>query len=555
MVGWVFAVSGLSLAVGVLLACLGLRGRRVNRDPVCRDCGSNLRALRLPEMHGVPLPQVAASVPQERQPLDANATQQPMPSDREDGGTPSIGEIPVTVTCPGCGGGLKRPKSVQIGERKRMPLAVLIGVVLVLLAAVPTGSSAFALLSSRDVSKHLPFSVLLLQSRFAAPANSRLIAIELERRILADELDAAQMHLVLDRTLDIQGDWSTPWQEEWGSVFDAILLKGTVNEAERRRWIRQSVKLSLVTRSQLRPGDPLPLRTQILETRTSPKQNSYAVVSLKSARLGSHNLMRGSGLFGLFSRKPLPRPIPLSVRGSRAGGEASISVVESLADLRVPRDLSPGKHEIRASVSLSGWDGSRNIKDDVATELRAEVEVVGASVEILTLIPQDEKIDAAIRKALELDDPVWRLIPHQIVSGGKFVLSEMQSNWYLDFGVYDPSRRLSVPIHMTVLAVDASGKEIDLGTMSSEVTLLEGPVGETPDFQWRMTRPRDIIEPPFTVVLRPDPEGAKGTFSLGAIYAGEIRVPVSRVRYSDQSGRMRSDDPAEIIKAVLRQQP
>lgn len=61
-----------ALIFGVALLLLGLRGRRMDRSPVCRDCGFDL-----------------------------------------------AGILPDGKTCPECGSGLNRAKAVRIGRRER----------------------------------------------------------------------------------------------------------------------------------------------------------------------------------------------------------------------------------------------------------------------------------------------------------------------------------------------------------------------------------------------------------------------------------------------------
>lgn len=254
MAAWLLGAFVLVLLAGLALIRLGWRGRRINRDPVCRDCGFNLHAFRLPDMHAVPATQPADAHATPSEPSEASASHSlalgaPQSNETPIAAATSPAAIPITVTCPECGGGLKRAKAVRIGERKRMPLVAATGLLMAMLAVAPLGAAFIAVVTGSDLSKSLPTNVLLWHSRFATREVSRAIAIELESRLLAKKLDNTQAAMVVERALELQADWQMPWLDEWGAVIEAAKLNQQVDAEQTKRYHAHATKIELVTRA------------------------------------------------------------------------------------------------------------------------------------------------------------------------------------------------------------------------------------------------------------------------------------------------------------------
>ena len=104
------------MLLGALLIALGFRGQKSsNNHPTCRDCGFDLENVY----------QTAG------------------------------------VTCPECGAGLKRDRGIRIGQRRRRPIFIGLGLLFIALPAAPIGVAAFALLTGNDFNTYKPLGVLL----------------------------------------------------------------------------------------------------------------------------------------------------------------------------------------------------------------------------------------------------------------------------------------------------------------------------------------------------------------------------------------------------------
>lgn len=556
MAAWLLGVFVLVLLVGFALIRLGWRGRRINRDPVCRDCGFNLHAFRLPDMHGVPAPALAPTAASH-----AEATHPGIPaahpgSETSPGAAPDPALIPITVTCPECGGGLKRPKAVRIGERKRMPLVTALGVVMLALALLPLGGGMFVAVSGQDYSKHLPLNVLIFQSRHTSRDTSRLIALELERRLLAKALDPKQIDRVVARALELQADWSTPWIEEWGSVYEAAALANGVSQAQRQSWIANAARLELLPRPQLRRGEPLPIRPVLRESRIAPNDQHYAQFSLKTASIDGQSVS-SSGLWSrLFGRAGGEPSVALQIVGSKKAGNYGAQMSQSIGALTVPKDLPPGKHELRAILSINAWESGKPLSASTR-ELRCEIEIVEDPSPSVTLVPATPELEAGIVAALTPDEAVWRLNVAWRVVNGKRERLPMPQSWYLDLdsGRGLQSAALPVPIQMKAFGVGADGVEHELGIVSSEPWSIDDTSYAAGTLRRAFIGVSEPIEPPFTIVLRPDREAAKATFTLTSIYNGEIRVPVKKVLYSDHNYRNSFRTKQELLASIEETKP
>lgn len=556
MAAWLLGVFVLVLLAGLALIRLGWRGRRINRDPVCRDCGFNLHAFRLPDMHGVPAPHPAAPHATPSEPSEAGAPHSlalgaPQGSETPIAAATSPAAIPITVTCPECGGGLKRPKALRIGERKRMPLVVALGVFTLALAALPLGVGVFVAASGQDYSKHLPVNVLLFQSNHAGRETNRLIAIELERRLLAKALDSKQIDLVVERALELQADWSTPWIEEWGSVYEAAALANGVSAAQSDRWFAHAAKIQLIPRSKLRAGDPLPVRPVLLEARTSASARYFAQISLKSATINGKNVKANTGLFSVLRRQSVDFGGTIQISGTKASRSFGGQVSQSIGAITVPKDLPPGKHELIVSLNLNRWDGTKMNKGSTP-QLRCEIEVVADASPAVTLIPSSQQLDEALRAAMQNRGVIWRAQTMPSMVNGKRQRATVPSGWYLEMsdGNGMPALDLPVPIHMVVYVLDAEGVEHEMGLLTSEPWSFEDGFGGISAMQRLFNHVDEPIEAPFTIILRPDREAAKATFTLTSIYNGEIRIPVEKARYSDVERTGHYKTKQELLDAM-----
>lgn len=503
-----------ALIAGVLLVWFGLRGRRINRDPVCRDCGFNLGAFRLPEMHGWKAATVA------RNEAPESATQ------------------PITVTCPECGGGLKRPKAVRIGERRRMPLAVVFGILLFALPSMPIGAVFVTTMTGSDLSKALPTGVLIWQSRHASREVSKSIALELEDRLIKKTLSDPQVSLAVERALEIQADWKMPWMEEWGRVVSASELYKPLTPDQRSRWISNAAKIELVARENIRPGDPLPIRARLLESRLSPKETMHLQYAVDELRIDGTIVRERSELEkSMGSSRKEDAELMVIAMGSESPNRNSYINAAMPVIFVAPRELAPGEHEIVARVKPVTW-GANGQQEGGARELRTKLKVAREEAVAVEQVQPTEQQDRAIIESLEQNEPVWRGFPETKRSAKDGKPEVTRIRWMLEgLNANMPGADPNVGLHMKVFAIAADGNETQIGTLTSEPYEPDNPSRfGSARIRWSSAMQPEPFDAPLQLVLRPDIGGAMGTFTIRKIYMGELRVTLRSVQFRDARG-------------------
>ena len=223
------------LAVGLLLAAAGLRGRRVGDHRFCRKCGFDLT------------------------------------------GRPAGGR-----RCAECGANLTRAAGVAVGRRRRRPGVAAGGVAL--LAAGLLGGAA--MLGAVDP---LPLEPAWWLARVAdgrdAPAATAALG-ELARRQAAGSLSQGRTDALADRALALQADRSRPWDSRWGALLEAARAAGRLDDARWSRYARQAFDLRVVVRPRVRLGDPLSVDVSPGATRVGPGATFYALYQWQSLSVG-----------------------------------------------------------------------------------------------------------------------------------------------------------------------------------------------------------------------------------------------------------------------------
>ncbi|MBX3379478.1 MAG: hypothetical protein KF805_05245 [Phycisphaeraceae bacterium] len=496
------------LLAGAVLAVWGIRGRRINRDPVCRDCGFNLGSMRLPEMHGIAEPARCGDE----------------------------GEMPVVVTCPECGGGLKRAKAVRIGERKRMPLVAIAGFLTVLGFFVAAAPLMFAALSGTGVVNKLPLGILLL----IAKGSDATVAGELESRLLKTKMGAVEVDAIVSRVVDLQGDWESEWSPKWGDVYEAATLLGPIRQDLADAWSRQSVELLVVPRPAANPEDPLPFHIQIGKTRINRSGSASIKADVGYVRVGGVECE-------IFSDPELfASPGYLVAKGpaARSGGPD-----QSLAAVRLPRSILPGEQVIEVGFQVKNAPGG-TVRDNAARFQRAVSRTVVLPVSessATPVVPTDRvrqltrAIFDAKRVILQVDS--WRTVgngPKEPVRAALEV-----DTW--------PKQIPDLDFAFTAWLIDADGREHYVGDAYTAPWRSGGQAGRTFEIRGGLT---NLANPPsgvVTLVLRPDVSVAKRSTAIRQYYGEEIKLEPRELQYRSYEGSIpasgfRTID--ELVEAV-----
>lgn len=492
------------LVVGVMLVRLGLRGRRINRDPVCRDCGFNLASLRLPEMHGIAAPVVGGE-------MSATST---------------------VVTCPECGAGLKRARALRIGERKRMLWVSIVGMLVIVGCVGAVAPIGLALLTGRGMHAKLPLGVLL----YVATGGDGAIAGELETRLLGNSLDKEQVEAIAKKAVALQSDWSGEWSPKWGDVFEAAIGTGNLPQDLVTEWDQQSIRLGILPREVINPGDPLPLRIVVKEKRIHPSGRMNARVLFDSITVG--------GVQGTFI-SPLEGSAG-ETHISAAGGKSGMGGDgQGRALVRLPSTISLGTQPIEMKFRVV--DYQNQAEQSPVLSAHAEVRVARA----------DEPSVKAIPATLETREQVWTYLrprKAQIALAGWAQTGDgpiIPTMWrYQD--EWHAKDLPPVDLAMSIWIVDAEGTEKRLGEICTSVwgagpqvnkgISVEGSVSKAPALSGKAT-----------IIFRPESAIAMRTPVVREYFGEEIRfddVPIEFEAYLGSGTTVHSIDADEVVKAV-----
>jgi hypothetical protein len=233
------------IALGAVLVVLGLRGKRINRHPICRDCSFDLVAV--PE---------------------------------------------GTITCPECGAGLRRPNAVRTGARRKRPVFLGLGALLIVMPLAPLGTAAYGLLTGQDLNKWKPLGLLLWEAERARGPGAQAIAAELLNRYNAKKLNEEQSGKVVQTALTVQGDEGCAWATEWADLIEAAEANNGVSKDDMARFRKQAPVMEWRSRTRVVAGQPIPVLAKLKEGRVGSSSALMSMVALKTAKVGEKTLKR-----------------------------------------------------------------------------------------------------------------------------------------------------------------------------------------------------------------------------------------------------------------------
>lgn len=215
-----------ALALGFVALVLGLRGRRVDREPRCssRRCKYALGSV-----------------------IDTRR---------------ASSDEPFPLTCPECGRTIAHERALRIGTRKKRRWAIALGAMLLLLGASGVGVEGYATWKNAQSINSMPLWLLLYQARSDTASNRHVHQAEVVRRAQAGLLTDAQARRVVHRVLDWQRDPTI----EMHVLADALAPlhdQGRVTREEIEDFWRQIRIFELRVREPAVPGEILPLEVRV----------------------------------------------------------------------------------------------------------------------------------------------------------------------------------------------------------------------------------------------------------------------------------------------------
>lgn len=319
----------LPLLLGALLGLagfwalsVGLRGRRIDDHPLCRNCGFDL-------------------------------TGRAAGSDR----------------CPECGSDVTRPTALRHGHRQRRGGLIAAGAIGLLLAMVFVAPPLLSSVADFSLQPYKPLWLLRREATKGDASRRDLALAELDRRMKQGELSTDSVAGIVALALDVQADASIKWNPKWGDLIERSRSDRKVSDAQWARYARQAVHPTLTMRSKVGRGDPIRLVLGTQPARLgnlSPLQLRYDTrlhqvqvndVGLPQSKNTGHSTgsMRISAdsrttIYSSVSLNPIWDKLPdganelrfrtkLMVRDTPTDGSSDTAVVD--VDLKAPFDIRP----------------------------------------------------------------------------------------------------------------------------------------------------------------------------------------------------------------------
>jgi len=199
------------LAAGITAVLLGIRGRRVGKQPHCGWCN---RA------------------------LDVNG--------------PACPEL-----CADCGGSLLVSNGTRAGHWRRGWISIVLGASTLAAAAI----ALYCLVNATSTAhlRRLPLSALVLQARHTGPAARDAALNEILRRHQDAPLGPGTLRALAGPAIEAMAETAPGWdQSPWFRVLDTMFETGSVPEPDRERYVRRVLgDMEAPIPSRVLAGDPL----------------------------------------------------------------------------------------------------------------------------------------------------------------------------------------------------------------------------------------------------------------------------------------------------------
>jgi len=463
--------------LGLVLAGLGWRGKRINDHPICRGCGFDLS-----------------------------------------------GVLPDGITCPECGAGLKREKSVRKGARRRRWVVVSVGAVMVVLPLLSGGTVGYAALTGTDLNRYKPVGLLRWETQNAGADSADAAAAELARRYQDGELDADARASLVDFILTIQPDRSSYWNDSFGSVIDAAHAAGDVSDETFQIFLESAAILDYKVRRQIGIGELIPVVADLAESRLGGAGMTMGHYWVRRATIGGQPArVQGGMVFGAGG--PEPHMIERDAQvgwvylfgngggwgGQQQKGSSGISFL-----VEQPEGLGAGVHTLELEL------------------LARVIEQTGAMA-MTWNPPKGENPEGFKKSSVTLDfrvveeDPIERVASSPEVdeqlTNSILVSSTSASRSLLSTNTWIHLTFTNAPVDFAFDATLRQGeREWPLGHLTSgRLASQMNSWGET-DAAYLQGETKGLGAEPVDLILTPSTEVARQTIDMTRIYGGEVII-------------------------------
>ncbi len=226
----------LFLLLSFALLLVGLRGRRIDDHPICRQCKYDL-----------------------------------------------VGSPQTPQLCPECGTDLTKTRAVRVGRRRRRSALIACGALFSFLGASGGVWMGWHKYNEVDWTTVKPVWLLKQESTSSDPAVAGTAVFELRVRLYdywfsQQRLSESQVTDLVEHALGIQADPNVVWSPQWGEFVEVAWHMGLVTDEQVFRYVRNAFQpgIQITARKVVRAGALLPIRIDYAPCRTYPESLFYA---------------------------------------------------------------------------------------------------------------------------------------------------------------------------------------------------------------------------------------------------------------------------------------
>ncbi len=433
---------GLSFLLGVLITWLGLRGRRVNRLPVCRACKFDLSGL----------------------PADAPA-------------------------CPECGRDLAARGAVQIGQRRKMVLVAGLGALMIWCAILPVGLLTIAAALGRDVNVYKPTWLLVAESGWSEKTAADAIAKELFDRMITNKIPKENYGPLVDAALAIQADPSDTWSSEWGRIIERAMTDKVMTAEQLTSYEKHAFRFRVETRDMVERSGEIPIFLVLDRDRSIPLNMTIVPVWIDEIKLAGRKLDR------------VTRSMPAAPGTEKAAETLAMrQPAGMIMMMNAARGMGKTAHEVSTLASVpadlpAGWTTLEVQYSYKASDMSSVASMMSMGVAMSGIGTPESRGTHAISTKLKLVNPgedVITVLPgsEQTAARGagafrdaSAFISQMQTDPGMLGAVFGakrqpPSSMLVVSFYRADSNEKATGSAYDVYLREGEQLTLLGPVSD-----------------------------------------------------------------------------
>lgn len=189
----IWSALAIAALLGLALAIIGWRGRRIDDHPLCRKCGYDLFGSE------------------------------------------------TAVNCPECGRDLWLPRARRIGHRRKRVPSLALGVLLLLATLGAGGALGWAAAKGFDFNPYKPLWMLKREAGAPGQATAAAAQQEILARLNAGKLSKRQVDAIVAEGLKAQGNPKAVWQTWWGDFIVGAWTRNLVGNDVAMQYVKTAV--------------------------------------------------------------------------------------------------------------------------------------------------------------------------------------------------------------------------------------------------------------------------------------------------------------------------